>query len=48
VKIHILAWDDTDQAECCAEEDGDEYTYDPTKVTCEHCLQAIDDREYDS
>lgn len=43
MKIHILAFDDTDQAECRAAEDGEPCTNDPAKVTCENCLCRLDD-----
>lgn len=41
--MHILAFDDTDQAECRSAEDMDPCMSDPKKVDCEHCLCALDD-----
>jgi hypothetical protein len=41
--IHILAFDDTDQAECGADGYHERCTANPAEVTCEDCLRSLDD-----
>lgn len=41
--VHILAFDDTDQAECGGAEDTERCTSDPRDVSCEDCLSRLDD-----
>ena len=45
--VHILAFDDTDQAECRGDDistaTNERCTSNPTEVTCEHCLGCLDE-----